>query len=88
MEQNKETHGRLIHLISTNGKPEDKKGVIQTMDSEGNYFVKWYDGSTGIVYSRGCVYRLYDIPQNKMLKIKNLFLYLLNKFKTYINYGN
>lgn len=88
MKTNKEIQGRMIHLISCNGEPEDKKGVIQTMDSEGNYFVKWYNGTTGIVYSRGCVYRLSNIPQKKVFEFKNLFLSLLNKFKTYINYGN
>jgi hypothetical protein len=88
MKKNKEMRGRLIHLIAMNGTPVDKKGVIRYMDEEGNYFVKWDDGTKGYAYSRGCVYRLSDIPQKKVLEIKNLYISLLNKFKTFFNYGN
>jgi len=87
MKKNKEMRGRLIHLIAMNGKLVDKKGVIRYMDQEGNYFVRWDDGTKGYAYSRGCVYRLSDIPQKKVIEIKNLFISLLNKIKN-LYYGN
>jgi hypothetical protein len=87
MEKQKTIKGLGIELISINGIPVKQNGVIQTMDNMGNYYVKWDNGTTSRVLVRGYVYRLYDIPQNKLFKFKNLFLSLLNKFKTFINYG-
>jgi hypothetical protein len=87
MKKRKTIKGLGIELISIHGIPVKQKGVIQSMDSIGNYSVKWEDGTTSRVLVRGYVYRLYDIPQKKLFKFKNLFLSLLNKFKTFINYG-
>jgi len=87
MEKQKTIKGLGIELISINGIPVKQNGVIQTMDNMGNYSVKWDNGTTSRVLTRGYVYRLHDIPQNKLFKFKNLFLSLLNKFKTLINYG-
>jgi hypothetical protein len=88
MEKQKTIKGLGIELISINGIPVKQNGVIQTIDDIGNYYVKWDNGTTSRVLVRGYVYRLYDIPQKKLFKFKNLFLSLLNKFKTLINYGN
>jgi hypothetical protein len=87
MEKQKTIKGLGIELISINGIPVKQNGVIQTIDDIGNYYVKWDNGTTSRVLVRGYVYRLYDIPQKKLFKFKNLFLSLLNKFKTLINYG-
>jgi hypothetical protein len=87
MEKKDEIKGKGIELISIHGIPVKRGGVIQSMDAEGNYSVIWRDGTNGMVFTRGYVYRIENIPQKKLSKIKNLFLSLLNKFKN-LYYGN
>jgi hypothetical protein len=78
-----------VRAIKVNGVPDNMMGKILFLDNIGRFYVKWEDGTRGVIRERGDIYQfVYDyIPQKNIWKIKRLFLILLKKFKRKY-YGN
>lgn len=73
--------GQWVQAIKVNGVPDGMIGQIQSIGSEGEFYVVWENGEISVIRERGDTYRFIDIPQKKFWNIKNLLLTLLNKLK-------
>jgi hypothetical protein len=73
--------GMLVETINVLNQPAGKRGIVQFTDLDGKLYVRWTDGSKGVIRERGDVYRIVDISKKNVWKIKRLYLILLLKLK-------
>lgn len=71
----------LIETINVLGQPAGKRGVVQFVDRDGKLYVRWLDGTKGVIRERGDVYREIIVSKKNIRKIKKLYLILLLKSK-------
>jgi hypothetical protein len=78
-----------VKAIKVDGVPDNTIGQILYSDNIGRFYVRWENGTMGVIRERGDVYQfIYEyIPQKNIWNIKRLFLLLLKKFKQFY-YGN
>lgn len=74
----------IIEAVEISNVPPGMRGEVHFLDSDGRFYVKWYDGSASVVQERGEKYKIIDFivrPKKNFWNIKNLFVVLLNKLK-------
>lgn len=70
-----------IETIDVLNQPAGKRGVIQFVDRDGKLYVRWFDGTKGVIRERGDVYKEIIISKKNIRIIKKLYLILLLKSK-------
>jgi hypothetical protein len=71
----------MIETINVINQPAGKRGIVQYTDLDGRLYVRWLDGSKGVIRERGDVYKEIIISKKNIRKIKKLYLILLLKSK-------
>lgn len=78
----KRLSGQFVEAISVANIPAGKKGIIEYTDLAGRLYVKWEDGTEGVIRERGDVYRIIEKknePKKLFWNLKRIILFLLNK---------
>lgn len=73
--------GMLVETINVQDQPAGKRGLVQFTDLDGKLYVRWDDGTKGVIRERGDVYKIVDMSKKNICTIKKLYLILLVKSK-------
>ncbi len=78
----KRISGQFIEAISVANIPAGTQGIIEYCDLVGRLYVKWENGTEGVIRERGEVYKFIPPkPQPKKIiwNLKRIILFLIRK---------
>jgi hypothetical protein len=74
--------GRYVEAIKVANVPEGTRGKIEYTDLAGKLYVKWNNGTEGVIQERGETYRIIEVrsePKKIFWNLKRIILFLLRK---------
>ncbi len=74
--------GRYVEAIKVANVPEGMCGKIEYTDLAGKLYVKWNNGTEGVIQERGETYRIIEVrsePKKIFWNLKRIILFLLRK---------
>jgi hypothetical protein len=74
--------GRYVEAIKVANVPEGMCGKIEYTDLAGKLYVKWNNGTEGVIQERGETYRVIEVrsePKKIFWNLKRIILFLLRK---------
>ncbi len=74
--------GKYVEAIKVANVPEGTRGKIEYTDLAGKLYVKWNNGTEGVIQERGETYRIIEVrsePKKIFWNLKRIILFLLRK---------
>lgn len=74
--------GKYVEAIKVANVPEGTRGKIEYTDLAGKLYVKWNNGTEGVIQERGETYRVIEVrsePKKIFWNLKRIILFLLRK---------